>query len=369
MDLAKTFPSLVKLDLDFVQIESIFWEALSTHHHIRSMRLWCIEVGTDDTPRLWDVCKRLESLELSRVTIEGGGVSKDAVFDRLRELIIWEVSELDVRSQMDLIIQCPMLECLEWDFDGWMSLSGSRLINHPLQNHWPYLNKLHINCNLLDLEMALILQSVGTGHGNIVDLQIGSCQLETQASKALGLHFNTLVRVDFARFHHASSSIILDILCSCPRLEVLRAKNVSAKDIAEHGPWVCQHLRELEICFHVGDSDQDLQPLIFKRLSTLVRLKHLKLNSFLRSVITDSVLEFRLECGMGQLSTLQQLASLAFGVHSRNMRYFPQLGMDEATWIMDNWKNLKLIKGRLNKDQEIDIQLKSAFKSHGINTS
>lgn len=367
MDLTMTFPHLVKLGLDYVQTGSAFWEALSAHQHIRSMRLWCIRVEFVDTPRFWDVCRKLESLELSRVEIEGEGISKDVVFDRLRELVMWDISGLEERGQLDLIVQSPMLESLEWWLGSLMD-SELKLTDQPLRNnHWPHLNKLHINCDLQDTDVASILQSVGNGHGNIVDLRLG--YLGEEGSRVLRSHYSALVKVDFASFHSASSSLILEILCCCPRLEILRAKDVLAKVIAEHRPWVCQQLRELEICFRVGDSDRDLQSLIFERLSTLVRLEHLTMNSFLRSNIADGVLEFRLEYGLRQLASLQQLTWLVFGIRSRNAPYFPQLGMDEAAWIVDNWKNLKQMKGRLHSDKAVDIQLRSIFKSHGIDTS
>lgn len=94
-------------------------------------------------------------------------------------------------------------------------------------------------------------------------------------SKALSLHFSTLVKVELGYF--SGSFIILEILCLCSRLEVLHAGSVSAKHVVEREPWVCQQLRELEIWFQFEESEQDLHQLVFERLSTLIRLDRLKM--------------------------------------------------------------------------------------------
>lgn len=90
-----------------------------------------------------------------------------------------------------------------------------------------------------------------------------------EASRALSIHFSTLVKVDLGGYWNSYPP--LDVLCLCPRLEVLKVLDVVADDIAEQGPWVCQQLRELTYFRFY----QDLEQLVFERLSKLPQLEQL----------------------------------------------------------------------------------------------
>ncbi|KAF9353869.1 hypothetical protein BGX34_011336 [Mortierella sp. NVP85] len=361
MDLFKMAPLLVNLSLGSVEVAPAIWESLAAHPHIRKLGLNNVRIKAVDALGFWEACRRLESLEMDYVTIEGGGVPRDLVFDRLCNLAMRITDKMDEAKQMDLILQSPNLRCLDWNVGPFKSSNGGTLIHHPIRNHhWPHFNKLHMSCHLSDADLASILGGIG----NIVDLHLSHCLSGLQAPMALSLHFNTLVKVDLGVCTWADSSMILDILCSCPRLEVLQAKDVFAKDIAEHGPWVCQQLRKLKLCFRVEESEQDLQRLIFERLSALVQLEEL-IMWLSMSDNAYGVLKFRLECGLGLLASLQQLTTLRFFRDSAS-EYVPQLGMDEVTWMVDNWKKLKSIKGRLNSDQLIESQLQRTIECHDI---
>jgi hypothetical protein len=129
---------------------------------------------------------------------------------------------------------------------------------------------------------------------------------------------------------------------------------------------VCQQLRELRIQFLFGASEQDLQQLVFERLSTLVRLRQLRLD-YVMSDRTDDfdLLECRLEHGLGRLASLQQLTSVCLGTPSLCWRN-PNLGMEDVVWMVENWKTLEIIRGSLNKDKTLTAQLQRVFESHGI---
>jgi hypothetical protein len=145
---------------------------------------------------------------------------------------------------------------------------------------------------------------------------------------------------------------ILDVLCSCQRLEVLYAGDISAKDIVKHGPWACEQLRELTIHIQVGESEQNLQWLAFGRLSTLERLEKLVMSSTSSYISSKGVLVFLLECGLGQLASLEQLRPLAFPqTRFSNGDHSPQLGIDEVEWMASNWRKLRTISGCLHKDE------------------
>ncbi|KAF9363057.1 hypothetical protein BGX34_005004 [Mortierella sp. NVP85] len=365
LDLIKMSPFLVHLDMAAVKVAPTFWEALSSLSHIRSLYLYDFKMDADSAPRFWQACKQLENLEMMNVTLDRGA-PRDMEFNRLRTLSMMMTFVLDEAEQLSLALQSPNLETFEWDIGPFTNIRERTLIHHPIQsNHWRRLNKLHMGCDLQNADLASILEGIGYGFGNVIDLRLGRCQWGAQTSKAITQHFSTLVKVDLAECYSGSSSSILDMLCCCPRLEVLLARNVSAREIAARGPWVCQQLQELRICFQVGESDLDLCPLVFKRLSTLTRLERLDLWFPNYRYSDHGVLKFRLDCGMEHLASLRQLSTLRFFMDSFH-EYIPQFGMDEVAWIVDNWKKLKRISGCFNSDPLIESEVKEAFESSGV---
>jgi hypothetical protein len=82
----------------------------------------------------------------------------------------------------------------------------------------------------------------------------------------------------------------------------------------------------------------------------------------------EDILEFRMENGLEQLATLQQITSLEFSEGSNNGEYFPQLGKDEIVWMVAHWKKLKNLTGELNYDHDEDSRLKTVLELLGVNT-
>jgi len=167
------------------------------------------------------------------------------------------------------------------------------------------------------------------------------------------------VRVDIYSVGLSERSIPSELLCLCPRLEVLKANDVFAKDVAERGPSICQRLRKLTICFRFQDSEQDLHQLLYERLSTLIRLECLIIEYPIadRSGCSEGLM-IRLDCGLGHLASLQQLTNFSI-VTTYNNR-FCQPGREEVVWMVKNWRKLRRIAGRFSDDNV------SVFESHGI---
>ena len=363
LDFIKACPLLVHLVLVGVVMASGTWMALSNHLLIKKLHLRGLLVEAVDTPVFWKACEKLESLTLEHVHIRGSGIPKDMVFDRLRNLDMEGNYGIDYAEKMDLVLQSPMLQSLRWE-DGFGRDVEPPLIRRPNQSNYC---KLYIDQNIHDTDLAFMLLGTGGELGTIADLRLGfSCHPETQALRALDRHFGTLVRVDLSLCLSASGSTVLDILCSCPMLEVFHAKSAFVMDIAEREPWICQQLRDLKICIRVVEAERDLQQLVFEWLSTLVRLETLEMWVPDEPSNGEDVLAFRLDCGLRQLASLQQLTTLSFGQWNRDDRYMPQLGKDEVSWMLNNWKRLKIVAGRLNKNLEVDTSLRGIIESHGI---
>ena len=180
-----------------------------------------------------------------------------------------------------------------------------------------------------DPKWAALIDAIGHSFGSITQFVHSHGKFGPQSHKALSFHFNTLVRLQINGSNPDISAVTRAVLCSCPKLEYLLSGNIFARDVVQDEPWVCQSLRVLMGGFRVGETEQDLQPLIFERLSSLTRLTVLNMNLFSKDPCDEGVLNFRLDCGLGQLATLKKLASVTFP--------FPSL----ASWCSGlGWKML-----------------------------
>ncbi|KAF9355185.1 hypothetical protein BGX34_010617 [Mortierella sp. NVP85] len=368
VDFIKTFPSLVSLALGSVELTPTAWMTLSALPHIKGIELDAIPIRDVDAPAFWKVCEKLESLQMSRIRMRDLTIPADTVFHRIRHLEIEGVQQPDLQVQMDLILRCPSSEYVSWHIKEEEDIHEQTPIHHPIQNgHWPHLKTLNITHPIQDTDMATIIKGVGNGSGSIVNLSVNCTELMDQAFKAIGHHFSTLVIVCLFGCHPGTSPGIRDILCGCPKLEILQGASIYARDIVEGGPWVCLQLEELEICFLMEEeSDQDRQPLIFEHLSTLVRLERLLLRpSPMIDGDQERVLAFRLGCGVDKLASLQQLNYIHFGSGTQPMDD-EGVGMEEIEWMIKNWKRLRGVQGCLTTDKQLEAQLICKLQSPGI---
>jgi hypothetical protein len=366
------FPSLVKLDVLGVKLASSSWLGLAAHPHMTDLHLSTIVINATDAPLLWRVCGRLRYLGLHEVAFDNGTIPAGAVFDHMRELIIaeggWDPSDqLNSSEQLDLILRCPNLEKVSWhapqsdENDEHPNLQTDRIP----EEHWHRLEELSLHQHFQDKQLASILE--GIGDESLVHLALNGSLLEVQVSKALHSQYATLVTLDLDQCRSVSSTVSRDVLSSCPRLESLITKGVLARDVVAGGPWVCQRLRVLGICFLFGESEQDLQQAIFGRLSALTQLEHWYMHiPTERHNEETGVLEFRLENGLERLATLRRLTTLGFEAWPGLEAYVPQMGKDEVVWMLANWKKLERVIGTFNRDPEEDQSLKDLFKMLGV---
>ncbi|KAF9362833.1 hypothetical protein BGX34_005409 [Mortierella sp. NVP85] len=366
LNIDRMCPSLLNLTFDDVPVAAAIWSTVSTHRHLNSLALYCCEVTTATAPGFWRVCANLETLTLVSVNIEGGRIPDDVVFNRMRTLefvsIDWFGSNpvFDGDAQLDMILRCPNLSKLDWGLPFYMH------ITHPVRNGYlPHLRDLRLGGELGDRDLALLLERIKDGPETLARLVLSFCSVEEQASRLLGLHFDTLVELDLEKCELSTRSLRRDILCGCRNLKTLSAGVIPAKDIAEGGPWVCQQLRKLVIWFRFEASEKDLQALVFGHLSALVQLEELRMRFPKHEEYDegDSMLEFRLDCGLGQLASLQQLKYLKF---DPGCVFKPQLEAKDVEWMVENWKNIIGIFGDLNKVTEENDRLKLVLRDQGI---
>jgi len=237
LDLAENYPSLNHLSLDFVHVEPQLCRALSKHPAIRNLSLDRAEIKSFAVQDFFKACKNLESLSMnnSYVNDESVPVPKDLVFERMRELNLSGDKEWFYSRVLAMTFHCPVLESFLWE-NGPFIIRIS--INHPIKkHHQPRVTDLKISRYPEDTEWASILGGIWDCLGDITHLRTRGGLLGPQASKALGHHFSALVELAMS----AQSSTIRDVLCSCPKLEILTSLSITARDIAESGPWVCDN--------------------------------------------------------------------------------------------------------------------------------
>jgi len=360
MNLATKTPMLVNLILVNVVVPLEFWDTLSNHPRLKRLHLDSMTIH-DESAAFWRTCMKLESLQMECVIMEVGDRPRDMVFHRLRQLMLNIIHWRNGIFLSDLMLRSPMLESLEY-----RALRSETFLEPTASGSCLHLKKLHLHGCFEEEDLNFLFKRVRDGDGNNVYLEPYRSGLDT-VSETFGSHYQSLVDVDLHDCVKISRSIVPDILCLCPRLEKLQAKNVLACGVMERGPWVCQQLRELRIQFCFEIFEEDLQPLIFERLSTLVRLEQLTLDycSFDRYEKQYDMLECRLDRGLGRLASLQQLTSVWLDTPIGNWQN-PNLSMEDVMWMVENWKGLKKVVGYLNWRQDLAAQLRSVFDSHGI---
>ncbi|KAI8354827.1 hypothetical protein B0O80DRAFT_449798 [Mortierella sp. GBAus27b] len=316
LEFTDMFPCLNEVVLRSIKMAPGSWTILSGHSHIKRLELssMCIEAAHSHS--FWEVCSKLESLKLDIFTFKGNWTPMDAIFDHLHTLDISSLNPLDRKAEFRLILQCPALKELTWrELDDESDGTTFRFNGAIPHKHWIHLDRLLIWLSLNDEDVASILGGVG----NLGHLELSSCCLKDLSSRALDRHYSTLVDLNIQLCSGIASLIFRDILCSCPSLEILRGDYIFARDVVDGRPWVCQRLRELDLCFLFEESERHLQSEIFRRLSTLVR-----------------------------------------------SQYLTELDKDEVAWMLLHWKKLESVHGILNSDPQLDTRLKKALEALGI---
>ncbi|KAF9406354.1 hypothetical protein BGZ76_006350 [Entomortierella beljakovae] len=180
-------------------------------------------------------------------------------------------------------------------------------------------------------------------------------------------HFNTLQSIDLSGsspiwyYHGIRSDWTIQVLTSCPSLEVIKSKLLTSEDIISSGPWVCHGLKRFSVYIEMVPItnipeerlvEEELQhcQIIYQRLSELEELQVLEMfdsTTFSgamryrpRGRMSYSIpLPLRLNAGLGQLSKLTELTTITFwsGHHA--------VPKKEYRWMLDHWKKLEKIFG------------------------
>ncbi|KAG0198379.1 hypothetical protein BGX28_008196 [Mortierella sp. GBA30] len=182
-------------------------------------------------------------------------------------------------------------------------------------------------------------------------------------------HFSWLRDIDLMFCDALTSTMVQEILCSCPNLKSITAVELHYMDIAAFPqPWVCKGLQ----IFNIGITligavssgrvvlphsryeqevlDEDVNAIlsrahraIYGQIAQLVDLRNLRIcNKHVEKLGQKNLLRPSLEFGLGALATLKQLEYFDCGEALVYVRL--QESVQIVEWMVEHWASLKAIK-------------------------
>ncbi|KAK3823250.1 MAG: hypothetical protein J3Q66DRAFT_331247 [Benniella sp.] len=341
-----------------------FWDALLRFHNLRALTMSSLEIFGTNMDKFWQLCPRLERLVI-RVHHHHLHINlPPGLYPNLKHLGVDGCDTKNVPFFMGFLRQCPHLTSIDWRTapaheEGFVYGLTELLEAKALPN------LKHLNAGTRQIENVLFVRLVHNLPPRINSLHI-SLSLDV-----LKMDFATLFRPYFSNLRvltiltdmSAKSPLAQIIMSSCPLLEELAAPNVDALVVVEGAPWVCSRLKVLDLafCFNPHNAVNQLQPLIFDRLSKLTRLEELCMMGPSRRYNIGGTVDLRMTCGLGKLSTLRLLRSVIIrGI---------TLKMDdkEVDFILTYWKSLTMFSGKLNTlNEAFNEALEERLKKGGI---
>ncbi|KAG0223274.1 hypothetical protein BGX31_008586 [Mortierella sp. GBA43] len=366
------------------------WRPLLTcaqHANLTTLRIRASGISEQGLEAFWVFCQQLEVLELTDldmrdVTTHLSGSSATIAsttvrFPKLRELTLvklYTVSDLQLEH---FILQCPLLQILIWSAT-YSKSCWQQFCNHLAAPTWPSLDWIEIkdeSRSVSDQDHALLLRSATRP---LRRLDVNTRFLEEQTFNLYRERgfFATLTKLDLipSEFTLSPSSPgssittmvskqVQEVLESCPMLEYIAAVVITAQDIIQGRPWVCQRLKIFQVMIHLEISgnnhvqkgkrsrikytknDMAICHQIFERLGQLKQLAVLDMRLCNERRYSDpstilTSLPLRLRMGLGHLSTLRKLEMI--GYHGSQ-----EIRMADMDWMSRRWKNLNIAGGRL----------------------
>ncbi|KAF9170894.1 hypothetical protein BGX21_008326 [Mortierella sp. AD011] len=336
-------PSLVHLKVVRLgrNLLAPFWTAVSGLLHLKTLTLQ--DVTMKDTYSLgefWSACQNLERLCIrqSRISAEGLEVGDNLIFHKMQALELHLPKHVDQKKQLDMIRRCPNIQDLTWNVVGDENNVLDLFAQDAARELWPKLDSLSLSHSITDETLALVISAIP----KITNLDVCNSGFGPESFQALKRHFKTLVKLNISKCPATTSAMLQEIMCSCPRLEELRGDCLNAtQDVVGGLPWMCLSLRILEVCIKFDDHSEDLQPVVFDRISLLIHLRSLAIGSpgLWETMVFRQALDLRLVSGLGSLETLKNIRH--FGFYNTTQRF----SKVEIEWMIEKWKKLDRVDG------------------------
>ncbi|KAF8983698.1 hypothetical protein BGZ46_009746 [Entomortierella lignicola] len=359
-DLIKANPSLVEVSLCIETrindkiLGLPLWQAISNLSHLRKLRVYGLEIQDNEMNAFCGTLSKLREAYIAHTVLPKNctRLNNNLIFPQMQKIKLYGYETYDEYiKQLRIICKCVHLEELTWK----VKLENEVLeefASNIEQGLWPYLERLDFKFSKLNDHSHRILD----GLWQITRLNMGYTQFGPLCFQALKRHFNTLTVIDFHNNTDVTSPMIAEILYSCPALQSFYGETVLVKDIKNFSPWICYSIVCLGVQFVFEESEQDLQPIVFKQLSALTELSYLDIgqDGCKRPTPTyQDRLDLRLVSGLGLLSNCKNIKEISTYNTTQSM------GEDDVLWMISNWKRLGPIFGDMNQDRGINRHLKS----------
>ncbi|KAK3810179.1 MAG: hypothetical protein J3Q66DRAFT_373217 [Benniella sp.] len=340
-------PSVTQLRfLEPIRGLSGYWDKLIGLPNLKDLRVVVLEVMEQDADTFWQLCTRLERLDMGhpRVLVRGNLSSME--FPSLYELRMNGLHESDVRLVLDFMQRCPNLRSLRWALtESVLQLFAQGFVQLYSAGTWPHLQNLSARLSGSgdygdDSDLSKVIGVMQ----RITSFKASSFSFTPELMDLFRPHFSNLQNLNVCQATTFTSAMTQEVMSSCPLLTSFKGVTIDAIDITQGRPWTCLKLKLLKLgfCFDPSTIDR-MQPLVLDQLSRLTRLEDLEVYSWRQEPLNfQEGFDLRLEHGLGKLSTLRQLRILDLGDSKQNM------GEQEVDWIIEHWKCLVRIYGRLN---------------------
>ncbi|KAG0224713.1 hypothetical protein B0O80DRAFT_440878 [Mortierella sp. GBAus27b] len=306
------------------------------------------------------------------------------------------ITSATYRIDPKMVRACCNLESITWrqhaelgiDIDAWTDWdeTSTGFCNDLSISPWPLsrLDTLDLSWTMVhDGALARILslmhqlktlKATRTGFGRLSLSQLLASRWNStgEAAERLCDSIETLI-LDMCT--NVQGDMIQTILASCSNLRVFFADMISIQDISQIDEWKCTMLTDLRFYLAVdlhstldqeGEGEDapssteeslEMQHTAFARLGQLTKLRILNLTYRRRTTRRPmKTLDLQIESGLVLLSGLKDLRELLFQGDERQ-----RLSVKEASWIVENWPRLRILRGSASKNTDELELMKRVF--------
>lgn len=410
---ARLNPTVRKLTCGLRDKESrVFWEVVETDWKKLEEVEVSGEVDDDVVETFWRVCSdRVRSLYLSPKGFSGDGlrIISTLSFERLECLTLikhlrWSKHHHTGTWPLVLLEQVKKtsrgLRRLKWGLCD-IPLPVRMVLDAFAEECWPDLCELIIEDEVSsEEEVVKVLSTLPSRRLAVLDLscckgagEFGGPLIE--CLRGMG-YFNQLRELNVWRCDGMTSKMVQEILTECVHLVSLDARYIFVRDIATASKgWGCLKLERLVVRIAKQEGDEaGWEERVFGQVSRLRRMRVLDLERWWfrrdKQIMALKTLDYRLltspvssetsrnntdsggdggcSCGDGERihdircwSSLMQLRDFSFDSNRQT------LGMEEALWMMDHWRDMVVVRGDFKgAEKDGTERIKRLFGERGI---
>lgn len=348
----------------------------------------------------WRVCDRVQSLHLTGVSLPEsnpfGRVLSTLSFKRLKTLTVRRYvapgKKFHKAWPQELLEQAKRgaegLKRIHWNVAG-VGFPVRMVLDAFAEGCWPELCELRIGDAMTcpDKEMAQILRSLPSRRLTLFKPMNDTFGPLTNMCLK-DMYFGHLTNLAFRDSSRCTSAMVQEVLTECVNLVELDAPYITVRDIAKATkPWGCRGLYRLAVYIAKDGGEEaeaeEWEGKVFEQIGKMRRLRVLDLSrdpytigipGRTSSFLDLDSLDLRLgnsidnsndssndnssngnSWGRGNdircWSSLLEMQIFSFESHGQ------KLGMDEARWMVEHWRELKCITGALNEVKGHDCAL------------